>query len=121
MNNTRRRKIYKEVEMMRSIALMAEGYDEKYNGRVITEEEMEVIFYPKKSHLTTPSRRTVRLNVFGGLNTSVGENILPLRRSPLCYNVDTSDGTLRESVGLEHATFVDDSGSKYTLPDKASV
>ena len=43
MNNTRRRKIYKEVEMMRSIALMAEGYDEKYNGRVITEEEMEVI------------------------------------------------------------------------------
>lgn len=43
MNNTRRRKIYKEVEMMRSIALIAEGYDEKYNGRVITEEEMEVI------------------------------------------------------------------------------
>ena len=43
MNNTRRRKIYKEVEMMRSIAVIAEGYDEKYNGRVITEEEMEVI------------------------------------------------------------------------------
>lgn len=43
MNNTRRRKIYKEVEMMRSIALIAEGYDEKYNGRVITEEEMAVI------------------------------------------------------------------------------
>lgn len=32
MNNTRRHKIYREVEMMRSIALIAEGYDDKYNG-----------------------------------------------------------------------------------------
>lgn len=43
MNNTRRRQIKKEIKTLETIQQLVEGYDEKYNGRVLSEEEVEEI------------------------------------------------------------------------------
>lgn len=43
MNNTRRRQIRKEIMTLQTIKQLVEGYDLKYNGKILSEEEVEVI------------------------------------------------------------------------------
>lgn len=39
MNNNRRRQIKKEIKTLETIKLLVEGYDGKYNGKVLSEDE----------------------------------------------------------------------------------
>lgn len=43
MNNTRRRQIRKEIMTLQTIKQLVEGHNEKYNGKILSEEEVEVI------------------------------------------------------------------------------
>ena len=43
MNNNRRRQIRKEIMTLQTIKQLVDGYDEKYNGKILSEEEVEII------------------------------------------------------------------------------
>lgn len=75
------------------------------------------MFYEKKRKIAAPRRLTHRLNVFGGIDTSVSENILTLTRSAGCYNVTAGNGALRENKGVRRAEFTTVDGRNYLMPD----
>lgn len=43
MNNNRRRQIRKEIMTLQTIKQLVDGYNEKYNGKILSEEEVEII------------------------------------------------------------------------------
>lgn len=43
MNNNRRRQVRKEIMTLQTIKQLVDGYDEKYNGKILSEEEVEII------------------------------------------------------------------------------
>lgn len=65
------------------------------------------------------SRRTVNLKAYGGVVTSINENILPLNASPLCYNFVFAGGALKDRMGVDIAktTTLTSSNGRHTLPE----
>lgn len=43
MNYNRRRQIRKEIMTLQTIKQLVDGYNEKYNGKILSEEEVEII------------------------------------------------------------------------------
>lgn len=43
MNNTRRRQIRNEIKTLETVLQLVEGYEAKYNGNILSEEEVETI------------------------------------------------------------------------------